>query len=223
MDSNIEVTSGIKQEIINVISTTKKKKRIRFDDLKDIEVFASKEVIMQFPLIVNKFRKEIGLEYNEFLFLANLNSGKFTKEQTKLVSQYNALILEHEQQLFLNEHQNIDIDIIKEITEYKQNILDKLAKLPEKLFSLISSSEELYDELIKILILATDDIEKETFENSDIRVLIELGLQIFFTPESQLTKALFFNRYLTLMWEFIQSLDFIKSVKKLILREKTNE
>lgn len=191
--------------------------KIKFTDLETIEVTTNKKVLKKIPVVAQKLALSLGIELSDVLLLIGLNNGNYTKDQTKLASEYGLLQKDHEKELFLIKNKSISKEQIEKINSQKIDILDKLKNVPSNLAKILilNENESMYDELIDLLTLATDK-SKDDLEETDIYILIEVFVKLFIKPNKDLERALFLNQVAQFLKSLIQSFNFLKEGKNFI-------
>lgn len=194
------------------------KNYISFEDLDKIEVICSKKVLQASQSLMSDFSKSVGFSYKDILIALGLMQGKYSFDIEKKCFEFLTLEKEHEKQLFLGNNPELTEDFIKEVIEYKENLLTGFSELPKKFTEWIlnsSEKEDLSEKFYNCISLATRK-DKDTLENTDIYACVELFFRIFMKPNKDLEKALFLNNLVETLKMKFQSSRLIQTVKGLI-------
>lgn len=197
--------------------------KIDFADIENIKVTASKKVLMKGQEVLGLFSKESNIKYQDILIALGLSKGKYSRDIEEKCIEYLMIENQSDKDTFLAINSNLNEKLIKEVIEYKENLVKELNDVPAKLINFVvesASKEAIFNQILETLNLATDEeITMETLENTDILVISELLIRIIRKPSKDLEKALFLNSFIMGIKNTFQSLNIIMPVKNLISKE----
>lgn len=197
--------------------------KIDFDDIENIKVTASKKVLMKGQEVLGLFSKESNIKYQDILIALGLSKGKYSRDIEEKCIEYLMIENQSDKDTFLAINSNLNEKLIKEVIEYKENLVKELNDVPAKLINFVvesASKEAIFNEILETLNLATDEeVSMETLENTDVVIIAELLIRIVKKPKVSMEKALFLNSFIMGIKNTFQSLNIIMPVKNLISKE----